>query len=310
MIALMIDFAAWTGNAGLLAALAALGFVVGGLTGLFGVGGGFLVTPLLIVLFGIDESLAIGTGLCAIIGTSAGGLSRHWRLGSVEPKTMLILAGVAMPGAFLGAMLHQYLRAVLGEAGGLSFPVIVRGLFLILLPTAGYLAYRGPTRHGSGLTILQRLHLPPRVSLGRAGLTGVSLPGLCILGLGVGMVTGLLGVGGGVLYMPVLVALVGLSAHQAVGTSLGVVLLGAIAGTIRYAAVPTAGSEMARYAPIGNVSLGIAMLLLVGGTIGVQVGVWICHRLHATRLRRYFAITVLLTAVLVAADLINKITAG
>jgi uncharacterized membrane protein YfcA len=306
----LIDFAAWAGNPGLLAALAALGFVIGGLTGLFGVGGAFLVTPLLIVLFRIDESLAIGSGLCAVIGTSAAGLSRHWRLRSVELKTMLMLAAGTIPGAFLGAMLHQYLRWALGEAGSLGFPVIVRSLFLVLLPTAGYLAYRGPTRHSSGLTILQRLPLPPRVSLGGAGLTGVSLPGVCILGLGVGVITGLLGVGGGVLYMPVLVAFVGLSAHQAVGTSLGVVLLGAIVGTVRYATFPTAGFQMARYAPVGNVSLGIAMLLLVGGTIGVQLGVWICHRLHATRLRRYFVVIVLLTAVLVAADLINKITAG
>ncbi len=306
----LIDFAVWTGNPGLLAALVALGLVVGGLTGLFGVGGAFLVTPLLIVVFRVDESLAIGSGLCAIIGTSAAGLSRHWRMGSVEFKTMLMLAAGAMPGAFLGAMLHQYLRSALGEVGGLGFPVIMRGLFLVLLPIAGYLAYRGPTRHGSGLTILQRLRLPPRVSLGAAGLTGVSLPGLCILGLSVGIVTGLLGVGGGVLYMPLLVAVVGLSAHQAVGTSLGVVLLGAIVGTIRYATFPTASSQMAQYEPIGNVSLGIAILLLVGGTIGVQVGVWICHRLHATQLRRYFIVIVLLTAVLVAADLINKITAG
>lgn len=309
MIAL-IDFAAWMDNPGLPAALAVLGFFVGGLTGLFGVGGGFLLTPLLIVLFGMDESLAIGSGLCAVIGTSAGGLSRHRRLGNVEPKTMLILAAGTMPGAYFGAMLHQYLRSVLGEAGVLGFPTIVRGLFLILLPTAGYLAYRGPTRHSSGLTILQRLRVPPRVALPGAGLTGVSLPGLCILGLTVGAVTGLLGVGGGVLYMPVLLAVVGLSAHQAVGTSLGVVLLGAIAGTIGYAASPAMGSEMARYAPVGNISLGIVIPLLVGSTIGVQVGAWICHKLHGTRLRKYFIVTVLLTAVLVAADLVNKITAG
>ena len=292
----LIDSAVCIGDAGLLAALAGLGFVVGGLTGLFGIGGGFLVTPLLIVVFRIDESLAIGSGLCAIIGTSAGGLSRHWKLRSVEPKTMLMLAGGAMSGAVLGTMLHQYLRAVLGQSGAFGFPMVVRGMLLILLPTAGYLAYRGPTRHGSGLTILQRLPVPPRVALPAAGLTGVSLPGLCMLGLGIGMLTGLLGVGGGVLYVPVLLAVVGLSAHQAVGTSLGAVLLGAMAGT-------------AMYAMAGKVSLAIAMSLLVGSTIGVQVGVWICHRLPAGRLRKYFVVIVLLTAVLMAADMINKITA-
>ena len=131
------DFAGCFGSPGLLMGLAGLGFAVGSLTGLFGVGGGFLVTPLLIVVFRVDESVAVGSDLCAIIGTSAGGLSRHWRLGNVEAKTMLIMAGGAMCGTVLGSMLHEYLRSMLGQSGVFSFPSAMRGLYLILLPVAG-----------------------------------------------------------------------------------------------------------------------------------------------------------------------------
>jgi uncharacterized membrane protein YfcA len=99
-----------------------------------------------------------------------------------------------------------------------------------------------------------------------------------------------------VLFVPAMLLLVGLDPHKAVGTSLGVVLLAAMAGTIKKG-----------YA--GKVSLLIAMCLLVGSAIGVQAGVWLCNRLHATRLRRAFSAVVLLAAALLALDLVCDLLA-
>ncbi len=278
----------------LLCALAGLGWAIGILTGLFGVGGGFLITPVLIVAFGIDESLAVGSSLSLMIGTGAAGLARHARLGNVEPKSMLILGGGSVGGAILGTELHVFLRTSLGLAGPVDFHVAMRGLYVVLLLATGWLVLRGSAERRGTRSLLQRLPLPPRVDLPHASLTGVSLFGMSLLGVCVGVLSGLLGVGGGVLFMPILLLVVGLSAHQAVGTSLGVVLFAAIAGTIKHGL-------------LGTVNLWIAMACLMGSTIGVQLGAWLCHRLHAEKLRRYFALVVFAAAAVVAADLAGRL---
>ncbi len=287
---------AYFSGAEMLCALAVMGAVIGVLTGLFGVGGGFLVTPMLIVLIGMDESLAVGSSLSFIIGTSAGGLARHWRLGNVEPKCMLILAGGVVSGAILGAMLHISVRSGLEDVW-LDFSVLMRGLYLVLLAATAVLVYRGPRPRHGGKPLLQRLRLPPRVDLPDAKLTDLSLFGMCLTGMSVGLLTGMLGVGGGVLFVPMLLLAVGLSAHQAVGTSLGVVLMASVAGT-------------AEHGLANNVSLAVAMALLAGSSLGVQLGAWLCQRLQAARLRHYFATIVLLAAIVVAAELAVKLVRG
>lgn len=287
---------AYLSGAALLCALAAMGAVIGVLTGLFGVGGAFLITPMMIVLLGIDESLAVGTSLCFVIGTAAAGYRRHARLKNVEPRSVLILSAGAVAGTVLGTLLHQFLRSALAE-GALDFKVLMRALFVVLLMATAWLVYRGPGRHGSGRSLLQRLPGWPRVDLPAAGVRDVSLAGLCLVGVSVGVLKGLLGLGGGVLFMPLLLLAVGLGAHQAVGTSLGVVLFSSIAGTMQHGM-------------LGNVSLVVAMALLVGSSPGVQFGAWLCQSLHAARIRRYFAVIVFLAVVVVAADLAVKVVRG
>ncbi|KPK82984.1 MAG: hypothetical protein AMJ81_08640, partial [Phycisphaerae bacterium SM23_33] len=105
----------------LLVALAAFGLLVGVLTGLFGVGGGFLVVPMLNLLFGIEWNIAIGSSLAFTIGTGAGGAARHARLGNVEPRATLIIGSAAVVGAVAGATLLQYLKTVLGRSGSEGF---------------------------------------------------------------------------------------------------------------------------------------------------------------------------------------------
>jgi len=274
----------------LVAALAGLGLVIGVLTGLFGVGGGFLLNPLLIVMLGIKESLAIGSCLSFMIGTGATGMARHMRERNVEMRSMVIIGLGAVLGAVAGAQLHEYLRAQLAD----NFRALILALYVVLLVLTAWLVMRGADTEHRGKSLLQRLPVPPQVDLPGAKLAGVSLPGLVAVGLVIGVLTGLLGIGGGVLFMPMLLLAVGLSAHQAVGTSLGVILFSSIAGTIQHALN-------------GHVSLWVAMSLLVGSSVGVQIGAWIGDRLHARRLRQYFGVIVLVAAVVVAIDLAKRL---
>lgn len=271
----------------LVAVLVALGLGVGVLTGLFGVGGAFLLNPILIVAVGIKEPLVIGSSLSFTIGAAATGVARHMRSRNVDLQSMVIIAAGAIPGAVLGADMLGWLQQGLSPT---IFKVVIRALYCAILVLTAWLVARESNRKDADRGLLQHLPLPPHVDLKGAGLTGVSLPGLLLVGLVIGAVAGTLGIGGGVLLMPLLLVVVGMTTHKAIGTSLGVVLLSSIAGT-------------AKHGLKGNVSLIIVLAMLVGSSIGVQIGAAICERLHARKLRRYFAAIALLTAVMTAADL-------
>jgi uncharacterized membrane protein YfcA len=273
------------------AALGALGFALGIVSGLFGVGGGFLSTPLLRVLFGVSYPVAIGSSLVNILGTSAAGTISHYRRGNVKPKAVMLIgigsvAGVLIGDAILRGMVHVF---------GDHYTSVMHGLYIVLLGLISWRVSRGreeaPTDHG----LLHRLPLGPRVDLGGAHLSGLSAPGLAGLGVLGGILAGAMGIGGGVLFVPILILAVGFTAHQAVGTSLGTILVASIVG------VAVKGWH-------GEVDMGIGMALLVGSSIGAQAGAALCEKLHARRLKQYFAVLVLLAAVLVAADLIRLLT--
>lgn len=275
----------------LLAGLASLGLVVGVLTGLFGVGGAFMVTPLLNILFGIPYEQAIASSLSFTIGTSASGVRRHLRLGNYELRSMMMLATGAIGGAFLGARANFLLSDAMGEN---TFTLTMHGLFAILLVTAALMtALPSPSARGRK-SLLQRLPIGPHIDLPAANLPGVSVPGAVATGILLGFTSGMMGIGGGVLMVPLLLTVLGLSPHKAVGTSLGVIVISAITGTILY------GLK-------GDVTLWIVMPLLVGSTVGIQIGAAICDRLHPKRLKQYFAVVLFVVAVVVASDFVRKL---
>jgi len=280
-------------GAALLAALTGMGLVGGTLSALFGIGGAIVIVPMLNALLGIDYSLAVGSSLCFTLGTSAGGWARHRRLGNVVGKIMVILALSSMAGAAGGAELHALLRGLCGER---RFQSAMHGIFIMLMLAIAWLVWRDAPRQRPGASLLQRLSLPPRIALG-GELPDVSLPALAVVGVAAGMLSGMLGIGGGVILVPALLLVVGLGMHQCVGTSLGVILLTSLAGAVIYGAK-------------GQASLWIAMPLLVGSAIGVQAGAWICQRLGARPLRRYFAILLLAVAGYLLIDLLGKLRAG
>jgi len=288
-----LDFQAHLQGPALLAALVAIGFMIGILTGLFGVGGGFLINPLLIVLLGMQETLVVGSSLSFTIGTAAAGTARHWRKRNVEIRTALILVAFALPGVWLGEILHVGLRETLGEH---CFSIAFMAFYLTMLLVTAWIVFRNPEEH-SGKSMLQRMPFGPRVDLPGAGREGTSLVGMFLVGMGIGLAKGMLGIGGGVLFVPLLMIVVGVRTHLAVGTSLGIVLCSSIFGTLLYGRT-------------GNVNLSLVMILLVGSAAGVQLGAWICECLHAGKLRRYFVYVVLAAAALTAYKLVGDIAFG
>jgi uncharacterized protein len=263
---------------GLALGLILLGLVVGTLAGLFGVGGAFLMTPLLNAVFGIPYTTAVGSGLCSLIGTSAGGVSRHRRWGNIDLRTWLIVIGGAASGTLLGSFAHEALFHLTVDEGGSekTFTLIMNGLYLgflvftIWLILRDFLAPMLERRHWETTTFSQRFR--------RVGM-------LVVVGLSVGLLSGLLGIGGGPLLMPLLVTFGRLPVRKAIGTSLGVVLISFMVGT-------------ARYGSLGQVNLYLAMTILVGSSAGVQLGAALSQRLQLKRLRSGFCFVIFLVILL------------
>ena len=286
-----LDIDAYMHGALLIGALVGIGVLMGFLAGLFGVGGAFLLNPFLIVLLGISETLAVGVSLSFVIGTGAAGTARHWRMNNVDFKTAIYLAVGALPCVLLGKLMHEGMRDALGLS---LFGALFRLFYVLILLVTAWIVFRGPGRDKDVKPILQRLSSGPYIDLCGGKLKRISLVGLLLMGGCVGVLQGLLGIGGGVVLVPLLVAAVGLSMHLAVGTSLGVVVLCSIFGTVLYGQA-------------GQVNLLLVMSLLVGSGVGVQGGAWLCQELKAHRLQRSFGWVVLLAVVLVAVDLVVKL---
>jgi len=277
----------------LTAGIILLGGIIGFLSGLFGVGGGFLLTPMLNIAFGVPMNIAIGSGLCQMIGTATTATIRHWKGSAVDVKLALIMLGGTIGGVEAGARALETLKhlgtvSVFGrdiEWLWLS-PMCV---FVILLTVVGVgtlkeslsthrkAARSERVRRRVGRGLFNRIHLPPMIRL--AGTEGKPTPLIPVvyLGFAIGMTQGFLGIGGGVVIVPTLIYWVGCSTRMAVGTSLLVVVISAVAGTLAHALR-------------GNVSLTLVALLLVSSTIGAYLGAAVHHRLKAYHVRLYLAV--------------------
>lgn len=283
-------------------AVLALGAGIGFLAGLFGVGGGFLLTPLLHSLLGVPLDIAIGSGLCQMIGTATSALLRHHRQGHVEMRVGLFMLGGALLGVDTGARSIDGLQDLgVWQFAGRTFPafpfLLLTAYCLLLGLVAVYLVREGrQSRRGKQSPPvagpLARWPVPPFTSLPSVGLKGVSVPALAYLGLGVGYLSGLLGIGGGVVLMPALIYGVGLPIRAAAGTGLLILAATAAVGTLAHALR-------------GNVDLALAALLLAGSTVGAQLGARASLGLPAARMKEGFAAVVLLTMAVVLGEIGN-----
>ncbi len=220
-------------------AIVLLGGGVGVLSGMFGVGGGFLTTPLLI-FYGIPPTVAVASSATQVAGTSVSGLLAHWQRGSVDAPMGLYLAGGGIVGTGAGALLFGWLQSV-GQ-----IDTVISLLYLLLLGSVGTLMARDAirtirnNRFGTGAAERRSPHNPLIANLPlrkRFYKSGVYLSPLAPLFLGFvgGVLTVLLGVGGGFIMVPAMIYLLGMAARVVVGTSLLQILIVTSATTLVHA---------------------------------------------------------------------------
>ncbi|MBL9080254.1 MAG: sulfite exporter TauE/SafE family protein [Planctomycetales bacterium] len=277
-----------------------IGLVVGVIPGIFGVGGGFLMVPLLHVFAGVPIPLAVGCCSAQSLGTVTTGMLHRRASG----ERSLRLAWLLLPGTLVGielgiAMLERtkHSSGVLHVADR-ALPlmetvqlVCYLAIMLVLAAVVALETYYNVDEHDSHRRgWLERFPLPPLVALPELEGRSVSLVALTALGVLVGFLNGGFGMGGALLLVPALVFLFGVPTHRAVAVTLVSSFLAGFVST-------------ASHAYRGNVDLRLVCLLLLGGTLGAQAGSRIAARLSSRKLRRWFAWVILASTTIILARL-------
>jgi uncharacterized protein len=269
-----------------------LGAGVGILSGMFGVGGGFLTTPLLI-FYGIPPTVAAASAATQVTGASVSGALAHYRRGGVDIPMGIVLVVGGIIGAVVGSALFRWL-----QKGG-QIDTVISILYVVLLGTIGSFMAKeawasvSATRRGETLPPAKRRHhpliasLPLRWRFYGSGLYISPLAPL-LLGFTTGILTVLLGVGGGFVMVPAMIYLLGMATRVVVGTSLFQILFVTAATTMVHAVTTKA------------VDVVLAALLLLGSVIGAQVGAELAQKFRPDYLRLVLAGIVLLVALRMA----------
>ena len=272
-----------------------LGGGVGFLSGMFGVGGGFLTTPLLI-FYGIPPMVAAASASTQVTGASVSGVFAHMRRGGVDFQMGLVLVAGGMMGTGTGALLFELLEQ-LGQ-----IDTVINLLYVIMLGgIGGMMAWESAhavhaIRTGQPLPAKKRRHhplvanLPLRWRFYKSGLY-ISPIAPLILGFVTGIMTMLLGVGGGFIMVPAMLYLLGMGAQVVVGTSLFQILFVTMTATMMHSLTTKA------------VDIVLAVLLLIGSVIGAQIGAQFAQKMRPEYLRLTLAIIVLLVALRMAIGL-------
>lgn len=268
-----------------------IGFTVGVCGGFFGIGGAFLATPALNIL-GFPMAYAIGTDLAVITGKSMVAAHRHRQMGNLDLRAGMLLVVGTIPGVEAGSRVVLWLERA-GEIEG-----VVRLAYILLLTLVGgamlweFRCHRrqgaGRRRSGGGMAgRIRALRWWPCLALPRSGIESISIWPLVGIAGATGFCAGFLGVGGGFIRMPALLYLIGMPTRVAVGTDLLEVLFSGAYGTFTYALK-------------GRVDLLAALVMLVGAAVGSHLGAVATDYVGGHRIRLYFALTVLASAVAVA----------
>lgn len=278
--------------------LLAMGLSVGFLSGLFGIGGGFIMTPMLIFL-GVPPAIAVGTGTSQVVASSVSGALSHWQRRNVDVKIGALLIAGGLVGATTGVQIQQLLKAV----GQLETFISV--IYVVMLGTIGSLmlietiealrrnrsatAQTTTTRRRAHHSWLQRL--PWKMRFPASKLYMSAIPPLAI-GAGVGWLTAIMGIGGGFVLIPALIYLLKMPTRLGIGTSTFQIIFVASYATVLQAATNQ------------SVDVMLAAPLMVGGVIGAQYGVRVGGQMKVEQLRLMLALLVLGVAVRMAIDLV------
>ena len=274
--------------------LLGLGGIVGILSGMFGVGGGFLMTPLLFFI-GIPPAVAVATEANQIVASSFSGVLAHLKRRTVDLKMGCVLLVGGLAGAGLGVFIFNYLKS-LGQVD-----LLVKLCYVIFLGIIGGLMFIESLNairksRGNSAPPQRKKHnwihgLPFKMRFRVSGLYISVIPPL-LVGLCVGILAAIMGVGGGFIMVPAMIYLLGMPTKVVVGTSLFQIIFVTAFTTLLHATT--------NY----TVDMALAVLLLVGGVVGAQIGTRIGTRLKAEQLRILLAALVLAVCGKLAFDLL------
>ena len=284
--------------------LAFLGFIVGVLGGFFGVGGGFLATPMMYVL-GVPFNIAVGTDLTHMVGKSIVAAKKHRALGHVDIKLGLIMVIGTIPGIEIGAQVIQYLKGtgMIDLVLGSIYIIILSGISLFVawesrnalkiiapekIPVKDALSFQSVSKR------IQAVRISPMIELPESGIKTISVWSVLFIGFITGLSAGTLGVGGGFIRMPALVYILGCPTHVAIGTDLFEIIISASYGSFTHSLK-------------GNVDIIMALVMHSGAAIGAQIGALSTKYVTGPRVRLYFSILPLIGASMIAYELLHKI---
>ncbi|MCR9123098.1 MAG: sulfite exporter TauE/SafE family protein [Phyllobacteriaceae bacterium] len=272
--------------------LLGMGAAVGFLSGMFGVGGGFLITPLLI-FYNIPPAVAVATGANQIVASSVSGVLSHLKRGGVDFK----LGSVLLAGGLIGSTAGVYIYSLLRGIGQLD--LIVSILYVVFLGTVGGLmlfeSVKALRRARSGEVVSLRrpgqhiwVHKLPFKMRFKTSRLYVSVIPVLVLGALIGMLAAIMGVGGGFIMVPAMIYLLKVPTNVVIGTSLFQIIFVAAYTTVVQAVTNQ------------TVDVMLALLLMIGGVAGAQYGARAGQRLRGEQLRAMLAILVLLVALRLA----------
>jgi uncharacterized membrane protein YfcA len=279
--------------------LLGMGLGIGFLSGLFGVGGGFLLTPALMMI-GIPPTVAAASDSNQIVAATTSGTYAHWRLGNVDVKMGLLLLCGGLCGGALGVEVIRRLRQV----GNADF--LIKICYVVMLGLIGSFMFLESLRSLSRAPMSPPLHegqasqsspwlllaLPWRIHFPRSRVTvSVLLP--ILIGFVVGLLAAIMGVGGGFIMVPALIYLLRMPVHAVVGTNLFQEIFLCTSITFMQAELNH------------TVDFVLALILLVGSTLGAQLGARVSGRLKADQLKILLACIILLTMLDIARDLLT-----
>jgi uncharacterized protein len=273
--------------------LLGLGAAVGFLSGVFGVGGGFLLTPLLIFI-GVPPTVAVASSANQLVGASVAGVLAHWRRGNVDFKMGYVLLAGGLAGSFLGVWIFTLLKRLgqveltisicyvllLGALGGLMMIESIRSMLRLHRPGAGRRLHQHTWMHG----------LPLKARFRRSKLY---ISALLPIGIGfvIGVFSAILGIGGGFIMVPAMIYMLGMPTSVVPGTSLLQIIFVAANVTVLQAYTNR------------TVDAVLALVLLVGGVVGARIGSRFGTRLRGEQLRFLLALMVLAVAAKLAFDM-------
>lgn len=272
-----------------------LGGIVGFLSGMFGVGGGFLITPLLFFI-GVPPAVAVATGANQVVASSISGVLAQLRRKGVD----FHMGTVLLVGGFIGSAIGVWVFAWMTRMGQID--LFVQLSYVLFLGLIGALMFQESVRsllrsRKAGATI-RRSHvhswvhgLPFKMKFRASGLY-ISVIPPALIGAAVGFLSAIMGVGGGFILVPAMIYLLGMPTKVVIGTSLFQIIFVTSFTTVMHAV----NSQ--------TVDMLLALLLILGGVIGAQIGTRVGVRLKAEQLRIMLSLLVLTVAIRIAADLL------